>query len=343
MELQIVWFGLWGLLWAVYFMLDGFDLGVGVLAPFLGKSEAEKRILINTVGPVWDGNEVWLIAAGGVTFAAFPTTYAYMFSYLYTPLLIILFALIARGVSFEFRGKVDSVSWRSLWDTALFLGSLVPALLFGVAFGNIFQGLPIDARGYHGSLLTLLNPYGLLAGVLFLLLFLEHGALWIASKTEGDIRARARGLAGRLWWPLLLVAALFLLFTASATGLYANYLKSPAWFAVPAAAVLALLGVKILLSGGKPVAAFFSSCATILLVTFTGIIGLFPSLLPSSLDANYSLTAFNSSASPYTLKIMTVVVAVFIPIVIAYQIWAYVIFRHPVTEKDLYDPETGAY
>jgi len=343
MELQILWFALWGLLWAVYFMLDGFDLGVGILAPFIGKSDMEKRILINTVGPVWDGNEVWLLAAGGVTFAAFPTTYAYMFSYLYAPLLIILFALIGRGVSFEFRGKVDADSWRKTWDTVLFLGSLIPALLFGVAFGNIFQGLPMDAGGYHGSLLTLLNPYGLLAGALFLLLFLEHGAIWISVKTEGEIKARARDLAGRLWWPLLLAAAGFLALTAFATGLYANYISSPAWFVVPAFAVLALLGIKLLLSGGKPVAAFFSSCVTIVLVTFTGIIGLFPSLIPSSLDPGYSLTAFNSSASPYTLKIMTVVVAIFIPIVIAYQIWAYTIFKHPVTEKDLYDPDAEAY
>ncbi|MCL5934952.1 MAG: cytochrome d ubiquinol oxidase subunit II, partial [Firmicutes bacterium] len=167
MELQILWFALWGLLWAVYFMLDGFDLEAGIIQPFLAKNEKEKRMIINTVGPVWDGNEVWLLSAGGVTFAAFPTTYAYMFSYLYTPLLIILFALIFRGVSFEFRGKIDSTTWKKNWDMALFMGSFIPALLFGVAFGNIFQGLPIDARGYHGSIFTLLNPYGLLTGALF--------------------------------------------------------------------------------------------------------------------------------------------------------------------------------
>ncbi|MDF9408694.1 cytochrome d ubiquinol oxidase subunit II [Pelotomaculum isophthalicicum JI] len=343
MELQMLWFGLWGLLWAVYFMLDGFDLGVGILAPFIGKSEMEKRILINTVGPVWDGNEVWLLAAGGVTFAAFPTTYAYMFSYLYAPLLIILFALIGRGVSFEFRGKVDSDSWRKTWDIALFLGSLVPALLFGVAFGNIFQGLPMDAQGYHGSLLTLLNPYGLLAGSLFLLLFLEHAAIWVSVKTEGELEARARALAAKLWWLLLLAAAGFLVLTAFATKLYINFMSSPACFAVPAAAVIALLGMKMLISGKKSVAAFFSSCVTIVTVTFTGVIGLFPNLIPSSLDPRYSLTAFNSSASQYTLKIMTLVVAIFIPIVIAYQVWTYIIFKHPVTEKDLSDPDSGAY
>lgn len=343
MVLQILWFGLWGLLWAVYFMLDGFDLGVGILAPFIGKSEMEKRIIINTVGPVWDGNEVWLLAAGGVTFAAFPTTYAYMFSYLYAPLLIILFALIGRGVSFEFRGKVDSDSWRKTWDIALFLGSLVPALLFGVAFGNIFQGLPMDVQGYHGSLLTLLNPYGLLAGSLFLLLFLEHAAIWISVKTEGELEARARALAAKLWWPLLLAAVGFLVLTAFATKLYTNFMNSPAWFVVPATAVITLLGMRILIAGKKSVAAFFSSCVTIVMVTFTGVIGLFPNLIPSSLDPRYSLTAFNSSASQYTLKIMTLVVAIFIPIVIAYQIWMYIIFKHPVTEKDLNDPDSGSY
>jgi cytochrome d ubiquinol oxidase subunit II len=343
MELQILWFALWGLLWAIYFMLDGFDLGVGILAPFIGKSEMEKRIVINTIGPVWDGNEVWLIAAGGVTFAAFPSTYAYMFSYLYAPLLIILFALIGRGVSFEFRGKIDSDSWRKTWDAALFLGSLIPALLFGVAFGNIFQGLPIDAPGYHGSLLALLNPYGLLAGALFLLLFLEHAAIWISVKTEGRLKDSSRSLAVKLWWPLLLAAAGFLFFTAFATKLYANFTGHPAWFAVPAAAVLALLGIKILLSGKKYGAAFLSSCVTILTVTFTGVVGLFPDLIPSSLDPKYSLTAFNSSASPYTLKIMTLVAAIFIPVVIAYQTWTYYIFKKPVTEKELSDQDSGAY
>ena len=175
MEFQIIWFVLWGLLWAVYFMLDGFDFGAGTLYNFIAKNETEKKMVINTFGPVWNGNEVWLLTAGGATFAAFPTTYALMFSYLYTALLLVLFSLIIRGVSIEFRGKGGSDAWRKGWDIGIFLGSFLPSLLFGVAFGNIFQGLPMDGNGYHGTLFTLLNPYGLLTGVLFVLLFLLHG------------------------------------------------------------------------------------------------------------------------------------------------------------------------
>lgn len=331
MEFQIIWFVLWGTLWAVYFMLDGFDLGAGILHSFLAKNDAEKRVIINTMGPVWDGNEVWLLTAGGATFAAFPTTYALMFSYLYSALLIILFALIFRGVAFEFRGKVDNNSWRKVWDIALFLGSFIPALLFGVAFGNIFQGLPMDAEGYHGTLFTLLNPYGLIAGILFVLLFVVHGALWISIKTNGDLSSRAAVLANKLWYALLIVAVLFLIYTAFTTNLYANYLQNIVWFIVPVIAVLALLGIKLFASKGQHLKAFYSSCLTIVMVTFTGVIGLYPNLIPSSIDQKYSLTIFNSSSSIYTLKIMTVVALLFVPVVIAYQIWIYRVFRHKLT------------
>jgi cytochrome d ubiquinol oxidase subunit II len=335
MEFQIIWFVLWGTLWAVYFMLDGFDFGTGILHSFLAKNNAEKRVIINTVGPVWDGNEVWLITAGGATFAAFPTTYALMFSYLYSALLIILFALIFRGVAFEFRGKVDSDGWRKGWDIAIFLGSFIPALLFGVAFGNIFQGLPMDAEGYHGTLLTLLNPYGLLTGILFVLLFVVHGALWLSVKTNGDISTRASNVANKAWYFLLVVAVLFLIYTAFATNLYANYLQGIVWFVVPVIAVLALLGIKLFAVKGQFLKAFYSSCLTIVMVIFTGVIGLYPNLIPSSIDPEYSLTIFNSSSSIYTLKIMTVVALLFVPVVIAYQIWIYRIFRHKITEENV--------
>src|SRR6266568_1985882 len=183
MGLQITWFVLWAVLWGVYFMLDGFVLGSGMLQRFVGKSDTERRVVINTLGPVWDGNEVWLITAGGATFAAFPTTYALMFSYLYTALLLLLFALIVRGVSFEFRGKGEGDGWKGGWDAAILVTSFLPALLFGVAFGNIFQGLPMDAAGYHGAFFGLLKIYGLLTGLLFVLLFLVHGALYLSVKT----------------------------------------------------------------------------------------------------------------------------------------------------------------
>ena len=227
MVFQIIWFVLWGVLWSVYFMLDGFVLGTGMLHYLLGKNDGEKRVLINTIGPVWDGNEVWLLTAGGATFAAFPTTYALMFSYLYTALLLLLFALIIRGVSYEFRGKVDNDTWRRGWDTAIVVGNFLPALLFGVAFGNIFAGFPMDAAGYHGSLLTLLNPYGLLTGVLFVLLFAVHGSLYAAVKTRGELSARSAAMATRLWPALLVTAVVFLGYSKFATNLYGNYFSSP--------------------------------------------------------------------------------------------------------------------
>jgi cytochrome d ubiquinol oxidase subunit II len=317
-------------------MLDGFDFGVGILLNFIDKNDTEKRVIINTIGSVWDGNMTWLITAGGATFAAFPTTYALMFSYLYTPMLLILFALIIRGVAFEFRGKGESETWKKGWDIAIFLGSLIPALLFGVAFGNIFQGLPMDAEGYHGTFFTLLNPYGLLTGILFVLLFIVHGALWLSFKTDGDISARSSKIANNVWYLLVTVAVLFFAYTAFATNLYSNFTSNSIWFIIPVIAVLALLSIKIFTSKRQPLNAFYSSCITILMVTFTGIFGLYPNLIPSSIDLQYSLTIFNSSSSDYTLKIMTVVALLLVPIVIAYQIWIYRIFRQKVTKEDIF-------
>ena len=333
--LQITWFVLWAVLWSVYFMLDGFVFGIGFLSGFIAKNDTEKRILINSIGPVWDGNEVWLLTAGGATFAAFPTTYALMFSYLYTALLLLLFSLIVRGVSFEFRGKIDSAEWKSGWDTAIIVSSFLPALLFGVAFGNIFKGLPMDAAGYHGGLLSLFNPYGIVTGLLFVLLFAVHGALYASVKTVGDLSARAFNLAKLLWIPLLLIAVVFLSYTAYATKLYDNYLKAPILFIAPAIAVLAMVATYFFMLKNAALKAFTASCITIVFVCVTGVAGLFPSLIPSSIDPAFNLTIFNSSSSQYTLVIMTVVAAIFVPTVILYKIWAYRVFRAPVTEKDV--------
>jgi len=335
MGYQITWFVLWGVLWAVYFMLDGFVLGTGILHSVLGKTNTDRRVMINAIGPVWDGNEVWLITAGGATFAAFPTTYALMFSYLYTALLLLLFGLIVRGVSFEFRGKVDSDGWRKAWDIAITVSSFIPALLFGVAFGNIFEGLPMDAAGYHGSLIGLLNPYGLVTGVLFVMLFIVHGALYQSVKTTGDLSKRSKDLADKTWPVLLVIAVTFLVHTWFATKLYVNFIENPIFILVPLLAVLALLGIKLFSLKGSTLMAFACSSVTILMVVGTGVIGLFPNLIPSSIDPNYSLTIFNSSSSQYTLKIMTVVAFIFVPIVIAYKIWVYRIFRAPVTAEDV--------
>jgi cytochrome d ubiquinol oxidase subunit II len=333
--LQIVWFVLWGVLWAVYFLLDGFVLGTGMLHLILGRNDPERRVLVNTYGPVWDGNEVWLITAGGATFAAFPTTYALMFSYLYTALLLLLFCLIVRGVSFEYRSKVDHLFWKSAWDKAISLSSFLIALLLGVAFGNIFAGLPMDDAGYHGNLFSLLNPYGLLTGLLFVLLFAVHGALYAALKTTGELSARARVTAEKIWLPLLITAVLFLIYTAFATRLYGNYSLAPYLVIVPLLAVLFLLGIRLFLARNAVLQAFIASSMTVLFVTFTGLVGLFPNLIPSNLDTAYSLTIFNSSSSFLTLSIMTIVALIFVPIVIIYKIWVYRVFRAPISEAEI--------
>ncbi len=341
--LQIIWFALWGLLWAVYFMLDGFDFGAGVLLPFLSESESDRRVIINTLGPVWDGNEVWLITAGGATFAAFPTTYAYMFSWLYLPLLAILFCLIFRGVAFEFRGKRDSAGWRKGWDITITVSSLLASLLFGVAFGNIFRGIPINMVDgqfvYEGNFFLLLNPYALLTGVFFVLLFSYHGALWLNCKTTGALEERAGKMAKKLFIPLVVVAVAFLAMTFVSTHLYDNFFKMPVFFIVIALCVLALLASGFM----KGVKAFALSCVTIIMTVFTGIIGLFPNLIPSSISPEFSLTAYNTSSSQYTLTIMTIVVLIFVPIVLVYQIWTYYIFRKPVAPEDIADPEVETY
>ncbi len=335
MALETVWFFLWGLLWALYFATDGFDLGIGALYPVLGKNDVDKKTMINAMGPLWDGNEVWLLTAGGVTFAAFPLVYSVMFSSLYTALMLILFALIIRGVSFEFRNKIDNKAWFIIWDACIFVGSFAPAVLFGVAFANIFQGIPIDGDGlFKGTLLTLLNPYGLLGGVLFLLLFVQHGANWIAIRSEGDLRERAAKMASLIWPALLVVAVIFLVASWFATSLYDNYLNHPYLFLVILITVAALVGIRFFLSKKEWFKAWFASGLTIIGATFFGVIGLFPNLFPSSINPKYSLSAYNASSSPLTLKIMLIVVIIFVPMVLAYQIWTYNLFKDKVTDED---------
>jgi cytochrome d ubiquinol oxidase subunit II len=266
-----------------------------------------------------------------------------MFSNLYTALLLLLFCLIIRGVSFEFRGKVDSPAWKAGWDMAQSISSLLLALLFGVAFGNIFKGIPMRndfssySYAYDGSLLTLLNPYGLLTGVLFVLLFAVHGSLYAAIKTTDALSQRSAEMAGKLWLPLTVVAVAFLAYTYPATKLYGNYFIYPLLILIPLIAVASLLLIKLFISRGALHKAFIFSCLTIVFVCFTGVAGLFPNLIPSSLDPASNLTIYNSSSSLYTLKIMTVVALIFVPIVIAYKIWVYRIFRDRVTNQDVLD------
>jgi len=335
---ETIWFIIWGVAWAVYFMLDGFDLGLGTVFPFLTRDETDKRVVINAMGPFWDGNEVWLVTAGGVTFAAFPRTYAVMFSSLYTPLMLLLFALILRGVAFEFRGKEDSEAWRRTWDLCLVLGSFLPALLLGVAFANIFKGVPIDAAGvFQGNLFTLLNPYGLVGGLAFVLIFAVHGLLWLATRTEGAILDRAATLAKRLWLDEAALAVVFLVMTWFSTPLWQNVLAKPYLLPLPLLAVAGLLAARIYLGRGAWWKAWFSSSALILGTTLFGVAGLFPNLLPSSLDPAASMTAFNSASSPLTLKIMLAVVLCFLPVVIGYQLWVFLTFRDPVNAASIHE------
>lgn len=338
--LGTIWFLLWGLLWAIYFILDGFDLGMGTIMPFVCKTETDKRTIYNAAGPFWDGNEVWLITAGGVTFAAFPAAYAVMFSALYTALFLLLFALIVRGVSFEFRSKVESASWRSWWDRLHFLGSFLPALLLGVAFANIFQGVPIDGEGVNqAGLLQLLNPYGLLGGVLFVVMFAVHGSLWLAFKSQGELHDRARELAIRLWPVLIVIAVIFVGCSFVATSLFDNYLQNPVLFVILAGSVAGLVLIRPALAAGHIFRAWCMSAMGIGLCALFGVVGIFPALVPSSLDPAFSMTIENSASSQLTLSIMLGVVLVMVPVVLGYQFWVYKTFSHKITQEDLDYPE----
>ena len=334
--LKLIWWLFIAVLLTGFAIMDGQDMGAGTLLPFLGKTNEERRIMINAVAPHWDGNEVWLITAGGVTFAAFPKAYAVMFSALYAPLLILLFALIFRAVSFEFRNKKDCATWRTFWDACQFLGNFLPALLLGVAFANLFMGIPIDGDGvYHGNILKLLNPYGLAGGVFFVLIFCMHGALWLALKSTGDIHERAVS-ASRILWPLVLaVAILFLALTATYTNLYANYAAHPTLLIFPILAVASLLTVRVMVWAENLLGAWFFSALFIICVTFFGVLGMYPGIIISSIDPAFSVTAFNGASSPLTLKIMLGVTLCCVPVVIAYQAWVYYTFAHKVTPESL--------
>ncbi len=332
MHLYDLWFVLIAVLWVGYFVLEGFDFGVGMLVRALGRDEVEHRVVINTVGPVWDGNEVWLLVAGGATFAAFPDWYATLFSGFYLPLLLILLALIARGLAFEYRGKRDDPSWRRNWDLALLIGSAVPALLWGVAFANVVRGVPIDAaKSYTGSFFTLLNPYALLGGLTTLTVFLLHGSLFLALKTRGAVRERAVALATRLFPVTVPVAAVFLLWTLGQRG------DAKAFVAVLVAAV-ALLVAWYWHARGRDGWAFGFSAGAIAATVAALFLALYPDVMPSSTSPAYSLTVSNASSSPYTLGVMTWVALLGTPVVLGYQAWTFWVFRRRVGVEDIPPP-----
>ncbi len=340
MTIETIWFCIWGFLWGMYFATDGFVLGIGVLYLHSGKTDTDRRIMLNSIGPVWDGNEVWLITAGAITFGAFPVVYAVMFTSLYTPLMLILFSLIIRGVSFEFRSKMDSERWRGLWDISIFASSLLAAVLLGVAFANIFKGVRLGQDNlYQGNLLGLLNPYGLAGGVLFLLMFVQHGLSWLLIKTEGALLARCNALAEKTWYALAAAIVIFLILTALLTDLYTNYREMP-WLAIfPLLCVLGLVVNFIAIKKGQGVLSWEGSAMIILGAACFGLGGLYPRLFPSSISDQYSLTIHNAAADPGSLKIMLGVVCVFIPLVLMYQGFAYHLFSKPVTESDIQTEE----
>ncbi|MEU8344717.1 cytochrome d ubiquinol oxidase subunit II [Spirillospora sp. NPDC048832] len=320
MELTTVWFIIIAFLWTSYFFLEGFDFGVGMLLPALGRTDVERRVVINTIGPVWDGNEVWFIVAGAATFAAFPEWYATLFSGFYLPLLLILLALIIRGVAFEYRGKKDDARWRARWDKAIFWGSLVPAFLWGVAFANIVRGVPLDAdHEYAGTLADLLNPYALLGGLTTTILFVLHGAVFLALKTSGSIRYRARRIAELAAVAAIAAGGAFLLITQVQHG------KPVTWLTAAGAAAGLVLAAAAN-RNGREGWAFIGTGAAIVLAVATLFTALFPDVLPSTLESG-GLTTQNAASTAYTLKIMTWVAAVFTPIVMIYQGWTYWVFR----------------
>jgi len=333
MHFSDVWFIAIATLWAGYFVLEGFDFGVGILLPILGRNEIDRRVLINTIGPVWDGNEVWVLTAGGATFAAFPGWYASMFSAFYLPLLLILVALILRGVAFEYRGKRDSAAWRRNWDLAIVGGSLLPALLWGVAFGNVLHGIKLDAaHNYTGNFFSLLNPYSLLGGVATLALFSLDGALFLALKTTGDLRQQAHSWARRAGALAVLAGGGFLAWTefsyraAGHTG--GTGAASVGLAAVAAVALLVALAANL---RGREGAAFAAAAAGIAAATAALFSALYPNVLPSTVSAAYSLTTGNASSTAKTLALMTVIACIFLPFVLLYQGWTYWVFRKRIS------------
>jgi cytochrome d ubiquinol oxidase subunit II len=338
MDLNTLWFILIAVLYIGFFILEGFDFGVGMLLPFLGKGKTQeetdlyRRAIINTIGPFWDGNEVWLLTAGGATFAAFPQWYATLFSGFYFPFFLLLLALIFRGVAFEFRSKHTHPTWRKFWDWSIFGGSLIPALLLGVAFANLARGLPINsAMEYTGGFFYLLNPYGLLGGITAVVIFDFYGALFLSMKTSNALREKAFQTAKSLWLIAAIVDILLLVGTYLETDILARLGVNPG--VVPLAGVAALLLSGYFIHKGREGWAFSMTMITIAAAIITLFMILYPDVMISTLDPAYSLTIYNAASSPYTLQVMTIVALIFVPIVLLYQGWTFWIFRKRVLLK----------
>jgi cytochrome d ubiquinol oxidase subunit II len=331
MTLNTLWFIFIAILYTGFFVLEGFDFGVGILLPFLGKNDLQRRTIINSIGPHWDGNEVWLITAGGATFAAFPNWYATLFSGFYLPVFIILIGLIIRGVAFEFRGMDDNPRWRSLWDWCIFTGSLLPTILFPIAFSNLVRGVPIDANmEYVGGFFNLLNPYALLAALAVTLLFILHGASFLSLKTSGEVEQKAKELVRWLWLLVVLMLIIFLITSVIVTGIL--HRLNAVSIVTPVIGVLAILFAGYFLRKGQLGRLFMTTCLTIASVVLTIFSFLYPRVMVSSLNPDWSLTIQSAASSDATLRLMTIVTLIFLPIVLLYQAWTYWVFRKRVTD-----------
>lgn len=333
LSLNELWFILVTVLFAGFFFLEGFDFGVGIVARFLGRDERERRMIINTIGPFWDANEVWLLTAGGALFAAFPDWYATLFSGFYLPLVLMLLALIARGVSFEFRSKLDHGGWKKAWDWTIFFGSLLPPLLWGVAFANVIRGVPIDGqKEYTGGFFELLNPYALLGGVALVLICVVHGLLFITLRTQGELRDRARGAARLTILAAGVVLLGFALLTGWATDIFSVH--GYGMLALPAVGAVAMALAIYFLNKQRDGWAFGMTGLVILVSVITLFAGLFPRVMISSTDIAFNLTVHNASSGSYSLKIMSIVALTLLPFVLGYQIWSYYVFRKRIDETE---------
>jgi cytochrome d ubiquinol oxidase subunit II len=332
MWLNNVWYALFVIIIAGYLIMDGFDLGVGILHPFLAKDDTDRRVSLNSIGPVWDGNEVWLVLGGGALFAAFPMVYASLFSGFYAAMMLVLLVLILRTVAIEFRSKRPSSRWRSLWDWVFFGSSFGIALLLGVAFGNIMQGVLLNAQGnIEGTLLDLLNPYALLVGLTTVFMLATHGAMYLSMKTDGEMLARDKRWIPRLMVVFFVLNTILVIWTVAEHDLIADrYLAQP-WLAIfPAAALLAVIVAWFMVKRGRYFVAFLLSAAMIAGLLFSAAIGLYPNLLVSSIDRAYNLTIFNAASQANTLTVMLIIAVIGIPFVLLYTAGVYYIFRGKV-------------
>lgn len=375
--LRVIWWLLLCVLLIGFAIMDGFDLGVASLLPFLGKNDVERRIIINTVGPVWEGNQVWLITAGGAIFAAWPTLYAVSFSGFYLAMFAVLFALILRPVGFKYRSKVHSASWRQTWDWCLFIGGAVPALIFGVAFGNVLQGVPFHFNSemrifYTGSFFGLLNPFAIMAGLVSVAMLIMHGATWLSIKTQGPVQARAHKVgmvAGVATAVLFVLAGVWLYMGVKGYGIngaidfngpsnpavkgavagaeqnlwFTNFGKAPFLWVIPALAVIGALLAAVMLKAGKSVTSWIFSSVSITGIIMSVAVSMFPFLLPSSTNPSHSLTIWDASSSHLILFIMLVVALIFVPIVLAYTGYVYYVLRGKVTRESVDENKTFAY